>query len=298
MDDPLNSQRQRSSSDAGTDDAGLVTKIDAHLMKSAKGAERFKQQIPLLLRKAIDEVIDAPRTGRFTVDEIEKTEKTFLGTKVEIFLRSWLDLPKGKILDISVDGIEADIKNTMGSDWMIPSEALGHPCILVKTDEKLSRFSIGILVVRNELLCVGKNRDGKRAISADGRKHIHWILKDELYPQNIWTGFSSELRKKITSNPPGTRRVDALFRFVQERPISRAHVLAVAPQKDAMKRLRKNGGARDSLAKDGIALLSGNFDKDLVAKLGLPLCKKDEFISFQPKTESEKLLLRSLGRIK
>jgi hypothetical protein len=287
-----------SSSNSFTDDSVLVARIEAELLKSAKGSERFKQQIPLLLRKAIDEVIDAPRTGRFTIDEIEKTEKTYLGTKVEIFLRSWLRLPKGKILDLSINGIEADIKNTMGSNWMIPAEALGHPCILVKTDEKLSRFSIGILVIRSEHLCAGKNRDGKQSISANGRKRIHWLMKDEVYPENIWTGFTSELRQGITSRPPGTKRVDALFRFVQGKPISRAHVLAVAPQKDAMKRLRKNGGARDSLAEDGIALLSGNYDKDLIAKLKLPLCKKDEFISYQPTGEVEKSELRSLGRIR
>ena len=91
-----------SSSDIYADDSALIAKIEAELMKSAKGSERFRQQIPLLLRKAIDEVIDAPRTGRFTIDEVEKTEKTYLGTKVEIFLRSWFRLPKGRILDLSI----------------------------------------------------------------------------------------------------------------------------------------------------------------------------------------------------
>lgn len=279
-------------------DLQLIERLKAAILRSAKGSERFKQQIPLLLRKAIDEVIDSPRTGRFTADELEKTEKTYLGTKVEILLRGWLGIPKGKVLDLSIDGVETDIKNTMGSNWMIPSEAIGHPCILVKTNEELSRFSLGIIVAREEFLCTGKNRDGKRSISAEGRQSIDWILKDENYPENIWSGFNAELRRKITSEPPGTKRVDALFRFVQEKPISRAHVLAVAPQKDAMKRLRKNGGARDSLARDGIALLSGNYDKDLIAKLNLPKCKKDEFISYKPRTDSEKSLLRSLGRIK
>ena len=153
-------------------------------------------------------------------------------------------------------------------------------------------------MIRSEHLCAGKNRDGKQAISAEGRKRIHWLVKDEVYPENIWTGFTSELRKQIISCPAGTKRVDALFRFVQGKPISRAHVLAVAPQKDAMKRLRKNGGARDSLARDGIALLSGNYDKDLIAKLRLPLCKSDEFISYQPTSDVEKSDLRSLGRIR
>lgn len=284
--------------DSRESDLVLIRKLEKAVLRSAKSAERFQQQIPLLLRKAIDEVIDAPRTGRFTIDDLEKTEKTYLGTKVEILLRGWLAIPKGKILDLSIDGIEVDIKNTMASNWMIPSEAIGHPCILVQTDERLSRFSIGLFVAQMESLCPGKNRDGKRSISAEGRHHIYWMLEDQIYPENIWTGFDAALREKIVSYPPGTKRVDALFRFVQRKPISRAHVLAVAPQKDAMKRLRKNGGARDSLARDGIALLSGNYDKDLIARLGLPLCKNDEFISYAPASDGHKALLRTLGRIK
>ena len=76
--------------------------------------------LPPLFRQAVDEVIDAPRTNRFTIGELEKTEKTYLGTKVEILLRDFLKLPKGKILDLSVDGVEVDIKNTMQRAWTIP----------------------------------------------------------------------------------------------------------------------------------------------------------------------------------
>jgi hypothetical protein len=271
--------------------------LERTILDSVGGRDKFDEQIPLLLRKAIDEVIDSPRTGRFTIDEIEKTEKTYLGTKVEVLLRSWLQFPRGEILDLSIGGIETDVKNTMANNWMIPREALGHPCLLVMTDEKLAKFSIGIFVARPTHLCPGANRDGKKAISQAGKQHIHWILKDKDYPQNIWSNFSPELRAKIVSQPPGTKRVDSLFRLVQGKPISRSHILGVAPQKDAMKRLRKNGGARDKLARDGIALLSGNYDKALIRKLGLPTCKKDEFISYAPTKDSDKALLRAAGRI-
>ena len=142
-------------------DSLLIKQLEEAILRNAGGLARFKKEVPLLLRKAIDEVIDSPRTNRFTLDEIEKTEKTYLGTKVEILLRNWLRFPKGKILDLSIDGIETDIKNTMRNTWMIPSEAMGHPCLLVKTDEERARFSIGIIVIRNEVLTSGKNQDGK-----------------------------------------------------------------------------------------------------------------------------------------
>jgi hypothetical protein len=279
-------------------DFQLLCNLESAIINSTKGIERFKERIPLLLRKAIDEVIDAPRTGRFTVDELEKTEKTYLGTKVEILLRNWFRFPKGRTLDLLIGGVETDIKNTMGDNWMIPQEAVGRPCLLVKTDEKLARFSIGIIVARREFLRDGVNRDGKRGISATGKGKIRWILENESYPGNFWQGFDEKLRREIMSYPSGTKRLDALFRHVQEKPISRSHVIAVAPQKDAMKRLRKNGGARDSLANDGIALFSAIYDGELIERLGLPKCKKDEFISYTPRSEADKSLLRSLGRIK
>lgn len=278
-------------------DTELVARIEAAIYRGSKGAERFKEYMPTLLRRATDEVIDGPGTGRFTIDELEKTEKTYLGTKVEILLRTWLELPKGEVLDLSIDGIETDIKNTMANNWMIPAEAMGHPCLLVRTDEKHSRFSIGVLVARDEHLSTGKNRDGKRAISAQGRSHIHWLLKDEPYPENIWEGLDLRVRNLIVGYPPGTQRVAALFRLVQEKPISRVQVLTMAPQRDGMKRLRKNGGARDSLGRDGVAILSGKKHKELIARFGLPHCNKDEFISFEPKLESEKTLLRDRGEI-
>jgi len=281
-----------------SDDLVLLKKLEMAILRSTKGPERFKKEVPLLLRRAIDEVIDAPRTGRFTVDELEKTEKTYLGTKVEILLRNRFRFPKGKALDLSIDGIDVDVKNTMGDNWMIPHEAVGRPCLLVKIDEKRARFSIGIIVARAEFLHKGANQDGKRGFSAAGKMEVHWILKDEPYPENFWQGISEDLRRKITSQPSGTKRVDVLFRQVQKRPISRSQVLAVAPQRDAMKRLRKNGGARDSLAKDKIALLSGYFDKKLIEELKLPKCAKDEFISFAPTTESELQLLRKSGHLK
>lgn len=64
----------------------LIEQLEKAILRNAGGLEKFKKEIPLLLRKAIDEVIDAPRTNRFTLDEIEKTEKTYLGIKVEILL--------------------------------------------------------------------------------------------------------------------------------------------------------------------------------------------------------------------
>ncbi len=88
-----------------------------------------------------------------------------------------------------------------------------------------------------------------------------------------------------------------LFKNYQGYPVSRTIVQALAQQKDYMKRLRKNGGARDLLYREGIALLSGNYDQATIEKLGLPAVGKDYFISFKPQKTEDIALLRELGEI-
>jgi len=60
-----------------------------------------------------------------TLGETEKTEKTYLGTKIEILIRKFFKFPKG-LLDLHIEGHDVDIKNTVGGNWMIPTEAI-HP---------------------------------------------------------------------------------------------------------------------------------------------------------------------------
>ena len=252
--------------------------------------------MPALLRQAFDEVIDSKRSGRFTFEELEKTEKTYLGTKIEILLRNFLKFEKGGKLDLRIDDIEVDVKNTVGSQWTIPVEALGHPCILIRADEKNALCWFGLLVIREAYLNPGKNRDLKRSISRLGREKIHWLLKGVPYPANFWAQLGDE-RHQIISARGGTERVAALFRRVQGRRISRNIVEALAQQKDYMKRIRKNGGARDVLSREGIAILWGRKDKTIIETLGLPSCSKDDFISFKPENESDAAMLRRAGHI-
>ena len=60
-----------------------------------------------MLRQCVDDVIMTPKTGRRSYDELEKTEKTYIGTRVEIELRAMLNLPKGK-LDTVILGVSKD----------------------------------------------------------------------------------------------------------------------------------------------------------------------------------------------
>jgi hypothetical protein len=278
-------------------DHQALAPLVAAFIRASGGLARLTQEIPQIIRKAIDEVIDAPRTNRFTLAETEKTEKTYLGTKIEILLRSHLGLPKGKVLDLSIAGVETDIKNTMGGNWTIPMEAFGHPCLLVKENEKTALCSVGIIIARDAYLNPGSNRDAKRSFSAAGLQNVWWILKDHPYPPNFFEQMPLRQQQAIMNAGGGTARLAALFETVQKKPISRMIVQAIAQQDDYMKRVRRNGGARDVLAPKGIAILWGTGDKGLIAKLNLGPVGPDEFISYRPTSPADIALLRAAGHI-
>lgn len=278
-------------------DYPMLSPIVAALVKAAGGMNKLAQDIPQLFRRAIDEVIDSPRTNRFTLSDTEKTEKTYLGTKIEILLRAHLGFSKGRILDLSIGGVETDIKNTMGGNWTIPMEALGHPCLLLKENEKLAICSMGLIVARDAYLNPGQNRDAKRSFSVSGLGNVWWLLKDHGYPPNFWESMPLKQREAIMAAGGGTLRLAALFEQIQGRPISRLTVQSVAQQDDYMKRIRRNGGARDVLAPQGIAILWGQADRAIIRSLRLGPVGPDEFISYRPKTPREILILKNANHI-
>ncbi len=278
-------------------DYPTVSPLVAAILRCAGGYEAFSVNIPALLRQAFDEVIDAPRTGRFTLSETEKTEKTYVGTKVEILLRNYLAVPKGATLDMLVDGVEIDIKNTTARDWMLPREVVGHPALLVRSSEKTALCDVGIVICRPGYLRLSTNQDGKGQLSASQHINIWWILRQHPYPPNFFEVLSVTERNRIMAAGGGTARIAALFEAVQSKPISRHQVTALAQQQDPLKRIRRNGGARDILAPKGIAILWGQRDRALIEKLNLGPVTADEFISFMPETADDIALLRDANHI-
>lgn len=280
----------------GHPDFQLLTSLAAEIIQRAGGAEALSDGFSILLRHCVDDVIMTPKTGRRSYDELEKTEKTYIGTRVEIELRAMLNLKRGK-LDTVILGHDVDIKNTMGSNWMIPTEAVGHPCILVAADEARAVCYLGLIVARPEYLTTGQNKDSKKSISALGFANILWLLNAHPYPPNFWRTVPSDVIDRIFAEKSGNRRVMSLFREVQRVPITRAVIEAVAQQQDFMRRIRADNGkgTRDHLAREGVLLLSGHFDAPLIRALGLPLCGGSEFVSYKPRTQAEVAIAASAG---
>lgn len=91
---------------------------------------------------------------------------------------------------------------------------------------------------------------------------------------------------------------EALANYFEQNqgvPTSRAAIIQIAQQLDGMKRLRRNGGARDILDQKRIALLWGRRDRVLIAQLNLGPVSASEFISYAPKNQAELILIRAHG---
>ena len=126
----------------------------------------------------------------------------------------------------------------------------------------------------------GKNRDGKRTISKEGKKEILWFVKDGVLPKNFFLHMNYDLRHEILSPKGGATRLANLFRSFQDEIITRRLVECVARQKDYMKRIRGNGGARDILAQEELLILwGGNLeDKKKLQSLGFKGINTEHFV--------------------
>lgn len=282
----------------GHADFADLERLEQDLLSAVRGRERFEEKLRSFFRSAIDEVIDTARTGRYFLSDLEKTEKTYLGTKFEILLRDWLDVPRGVILDLLIGGREVDVKSTTlgASGWMIPPEALDQLCILLRVNEVDSTCAVGLTRARPDYLRTGQNRDAKTSFSAAGRANIWWLVQDFGYTPNFWSQIDAGTRGHIMEPRGGAERIARMFEARIEFPVSRFLIASVAAQDDFMKRIRRNGGARDFLAPKGIAVLYSQTDRAMIKMLNLQVGYR-EFISFRPRDEAETMLLRRAGHI-
>jgi hypothetical protein len=260
--------------------ASRMAAVRMDLLHRAGGQDGFVDKVGTIIRAAVDYVIDAPTLERYTVDELEPDEKTAAGKRIERMLRHKLKINRGKKLDVILGGEDVDIKTTMNRNWMFSKSSWGHVNLLIAYSEKDATFSAGLAYVLEAHLGA-KNRDAKRSMRSEFREEIIWIVRDAPYPPNFLGRLGAEKLAQITAHRHGTQRVDALLENVQDRAIPRHAILSVANQKDALKRIRSNGGSRTKLWPRGVLVLSGTFldDRKLAqAALGV-LLGKDEVLT-------------------
>jgi len=238
------------------------------ILKRFDDEANINETFPLVVANAVDYVIDPIRTGRTRIVELDNVEKTTIGLKVEHFVRDWLGVPPG-LRDLNIDGHDVDVKNTVGDNWMIPQETYteergsevepGGTCLLIKIDENANRCSLGLLRVRESYL-TKPNRDRKRGVSSSGKTNILWLVSQAPYQEGHWQGFDMQRFRELRQMRGGNNRVVAFFSENKGDVVHRSILMALLyDQKDPMKRLRWNGGAKLELWEKGIVLLSGAY---------------------------------------
>lgn len=231
------------------------------------------------LRRSLDEVIDGPRTGRYCVEQLEKTEKTYIGTKVEIVLRFAFDLARGTKLDNLIADFEVDTKFSLKGQWMIAREAVGELCLLVSADDARGTFNAGLIRAAHDVLNPGINQDGKRTLSVAGRRHIRWLVQDGELPTNFLLKLGDEVRDAVLSPRSGKQRLLALFEHVNDRIIPRSALLQVAQLKgDPLRRARE---AKATLAARGFRVLCATYaaERAEIMAHGYPNPAEDDWLS-------------------
>ncbi|GAB3240899.1 hypothetical protein GCM10027456_07360 [Kineosporia babensis] len=266
--------------------------------------ESVRERFRWVLRDSLDELLDGQRTGRWSYGHLTKTEKSHLGTTVEVNLTKEFAIVDGSDLDWKVQGKELDCKFSKDfGGWEIPMEMYkceahaersgkqDYPALLVWMSDDSSEWAVGLISVTDERLRWKKkkqgeeparayNRDNKRKIDPRAYKDIYWFwggIQNDL-PVNTLLNMDEITRSRIFSDETsGQRRVNELFVCMQGEIIRRPVVLTVGQQDDAPKRARD---ARDQLRDRGYLILGHQeVDPIIALRLGLPQCAKGEWLA-------------------
>ena len=250
--------------------------------ESLRVADSHGTRTARALRETLDQLYDGARTGRYRWEQLHKTEKTHCGTLVEINMQREFGFLDGRKLDFCIAGIEVDCKYSQREGgWMVPLEARDGICMVLWASDEESRWKMGVVRAKEELLSGGKNRDSKTTLNVKGREAIIWIFRHGTLRENTLLHLSPDVEDVVMDQrKSGAERVCELFRHVQGRIIRREVVATVAQQVDYMKRVRDNGGARTALRPEGIIIL-GQYGrhKEIASQLGLYVPGAGDFVS-------------------
>lgn len=268
------------------------------ILELAGGDDGIQVAFPHSVRDAIDFVLDPIRTGRTELSDLDNVEKTFVGLKIEHYVRDYLGAPKG-IRDLVIGNRDVDIKNTLDNSWMIPPETYRDegPCLVINSKEDQSRCWMGVMLARKQYLNA-PNRDGKRGVKSGAVANVLWLVEGAEYQPSVWREFDMAAFRKLRKLQPGTVRAAEFFRQNLDKPVPREVVEALLfDQDDPMKRLRKNQGARGVLGPEGIALLSDTFGNGLLQELGRGRLPPRTFMAIKPQSSEERQKLIAIGAI-
>lgn len=237
-----------------------------------------------LMRRTLDQLYDGQRTGRYSWEQLHKTERTHFGTLFEINLRREFDdvIDEGIKLDYKIAGVDVDCKFSQRMNgWMIPPEALGHLLVVGYVSDAKREFALGVVRATVEHCRTATNRDAKVQLNLAGRDAVRWLQRPGDLPPNVLLQCDPETIASIFDLRSGQQRINQLFRLVTGERIGRNVIATVAQQDDFMKRVRANGGARTALRPEGYVILGGDYEKHRIAaaELGVEVPRPGEVVS-------------------
>lgn len=263
----------------GEDDLELVS-----VFRKLQDADSDGTRVGRLMRRTLDQLYDGQRTGRYSWEQLHKTERTHFGTLFEINLRREFDdvIDEGEKLDYKIAGIDVDCKFSQRMNaWMIPPEALGHLLVVGYVSDAKSEFAFGVVRATLDHCRTSTNRDAKVQLNQAGRDAVRWLQRPGDLPPNVLLQCDQEDLQAIFGLRSGQQRVNELLRRVVGRRIGRNAIATVAQQDDFMKRVRANGGSRTALRSEGYIVLGGDYAKHRVAaaQLGIAVPQPGELVS-------------------
>ncbi|MFD5267666.1 NaeI family type II restriction endonuclease [Streptomyces sp. NPDC058335] len=272
-----------------------VTASDVELKKVREhilAMDPYGQEFAAVLRHTIDQLLDGENTGRYDWRQLHKTEKTHAGTLVEINLQRRFEFDEGRDMDYEIAGIDVDCKFSQDlGGWMIPPEAMGEICLVVWADDRASKWSAGLIradeekLTRNGLVTRKGNRDHKYRLNKSNLHLVNWLWHLQPLKENLLLHLDDETREALYAPKSGQKRVNELFRRVQQRRIDRNVVRTLAQQHDYMARVRDDKNrirARPALREEGYIIPGDSRNHQAVAEaLGGPVPERGEFVSFR-----------------
>lgn len=280
---PTKTGRPRASEGPGEDEGmkqSADPEIEAIRLAMLK-ADPDGSRVSYALREALDQVYDGRRTGRWDFTQLSKTEKTHIGTLVEIWFQREFEFDDGAELDFSISGIDVDCKWSMNLyAWEIPMEMYSRGdkiAMLIWGNEDSARWAVGLLRISDEMLRpMGKQRDRKRRLSDNGRANITWVFRNMPMIKNTLV-HRPEVAEKIRNSRSGQEAVRTVFREIQGELINHATIETAGQQIDSSKRVRD---ARAALREEGLVIL-GHYQPhpQMAEELGLPKPSLGRFVS-------------------
>lgn len=229
------------------------------------GQSDFRARFARAVRRAFDDAINPFGTGRVSVEDLTKPEKTIVGMMVERSIREEFDLQRGKTLDFRIAKSEVDCKFSLyQKGWMIPTEAVGRLCLIVWANDGTRQLAAGLVRASQDVLTAGANQDKKRSISRAGMESVSWLIDGRFLPPNRLLALSKDERIRVLGGTEGERRARELFMRCEGMAIRFTDVAA-------------------ALSEIGYALLDGNSpgDRKLAQQLGGPVPGPGEWLCLE-----------------